>query len=79
MLSRLAKALRLLCLLILMVGAVYMALVHHTYAISGCFALAALLLLLGSILKKPIQKRIIYEDATISTFDRRGEANETDP
>lgn len=56
MLSRLAKALRLLSLFILMIGAVYMALVHHAYAISGCFTLAAILILLGSSLNKPIPK-----------------------
>lgn len=64
MLSRLAKALRLLCLFILMIGAVYMALVHHSYAISGCFALAAVLILLGGSLNKPIQKNI-YEDSAV--------------
>lgn len=56
MLSRLAKALRLLCLFILMIGAAYMALVYHAYAISGCFAMAATLILLGSSLSKPVQK-----------------------
>lgn len=66
MLSRLAKMLRLLCLLILMAGAVYMALVHHAYAISGCFILAAILILLGNSLNKPVQKKIIYEDSAVT-------------
>lgn len=75
MLSRLANALRLLCLLILTVGAVYMALVHHAYAISGCFVLAALLILLGSSLNKPVHKKIIYEDSTVAMQNNDTDTN----
>ena len=46
MISKTTKRLLILGIVILVAGAVHMALVHHAYAISGCFAVAALLLVL---------------------------------
>ena len=60
MISKIAKFLLVLGIVILVVGAVYMALVHRAYAISGCFVVAALLLVLLCIL--PNKKRDNYLD-----------------
>ena len=46
MLERIAKLLNLLSVLILLLGALYFALAYQSYGISGCFAVAAVLLLL---------------------------------
>ena len=55
MIRKIAKLLLVLGIVILLLGAVYMALVHRAYAISGCFAVAAVLLVLFYIL--PNKKR----------------------
>ena len=44
--KRIAKILLLLSMAILLIGAIYIALVHHAYMISVCFGVAAMLLLL---------------------------------
>ena len=46
MIQKTAKLLLILAVAILVSGAVYMVLVHHAYAIGGCFAAAAILLTL---------------------------------
>lgn len=56
MISKIAKLLLILGIVILVLGAVYMAIVHRAYAISGCFGVAAVLLLFLCIL--PNKKQI---------------------
>lgn len=44
--KKITRLLLLLSILIMVIGAIYIALIHHAYAISGCFCAAGVLLLL---------------------------------
>lgn len=48
MLKRVSSLLILIASFIMFVGAIYIALVHHSYAISSCFVVAGVLLLFGN-------------------------------
>lgn len=57
MVKKVARAVWMLGVLILISGAFYMALRHNAYAISSCFAFAAILLVAGMIFGRHSKKK----------------------